>query len=143
MVRNPMDRALSAFKIWNKHPEMLLREAEVFYKKLNQVADRVDCLVYYEDLVRRPEQELWRVMGALGLSDSKVQLSDIRNQNGQEYRPESAVLVDTTGNHKVGTSFEGLYEDRIDIYKTQMSSNGFNVFKNTLSGIEILKRYFE
>lgn len=142
MIRNPMDRACSSQTIWKQDFSDHLSDSIAYYDKLTSLGDRVDAIVYYEDLVTQPIEQIRLLAKTLGIPSRTLKIDSLLHQDGSPYRNESAALVATDGTHKKGRKFEGFYTNRIGIYESEMSAEWISIFKERLSEYLLLERYF-
>lgn len=142
-IRNPMDRACSAEKIWQKGHEKSIGAFEVFAGRIEAMWSQIDSIVFYEDLVTRPQEVVGQLLSDLGHPRSFVEVVDLRHQDGGQYRNEKADLVDTVGSHKIGEQFSGFYDQSIGRYRREMDESLIDSYCRIMEKFPFLHRYLE
>lgn len=144
ILRNPLDRACSAKKTHSWSWADSLESTVQYCTNLSRVAadDRVHVL-YYEDLIENPAEELLAVFDMLDqdISRDELVLDELYGQDGEQYRAESADLVDEHGTHKVGEQTTQLYTSSIHRFKEEMPETQIERYRRELAGVPFLDRY--
>jgi hypothetical protein len=144
ILRNPLDRACSAKKTHSWTWADSLESTVKYCTNLSRVAseDRVHVL-YYEDLIEDPAEELLAVFDMLDqdISRDELVLDELYGQDGEQYWAESADLVDEHGTHKVGVQTTQLYTSSIHRFKEEMPETQIERFRRELAGVPFLNRY--
>jgi hypothetical protein len=142
IIRNPLDRACSSKKTHSWSWAESLRSTLSYFEHLEAMRDhpRVHIL-YYEDLVADGVSELKDVYDTLDTSLTDVNTDSLRGQDGEQYRAESADLVDEHGTHKVGEPTNELYTKSINRYEEEMPQSVLKKFRQKLSTVPLLERY--
>ena len=141
IIRNPMDRAISDYKIFGESYNRALMYTDNYGKILDETKNiKNHILVYFEDLVTNVYHELERVYNFFGLSPDTFNL-DLTQQSGEEYHVETCDLTDQGKKHTDGEKFIGLDESKINKWKKSLNQEFIDKFSDILNKHEVYKRY--
>lgn len=142
ILRNPMDRACSYQLAHGVSIEKSLEMSTVFYDKLEQVKNnnRVHIL-YFEDLIYDPGNELSDLLTFLGETRDDLNLTNLVDQSGEPYQVETADLVKDGKSHKHGQEFVGYDDSSIGRHQDEMSNEVIARYKEAHSPYPLAARY--
>jgi hypothetical protein len=141
IIRNPMDRAISDYKVFGESYNKALMYTDNYGKILDETKNiKNHILVYFEDLVTNVKQELKRIYNCLSLSPETFNL-DLKQQSGEEYRVESSDLIAHGKNHTYGEKFIGLDKSKIGKWKQELNQEYIDKFSYILNKHQVYKRY--
>jgi ethanolamine utilization protein EutQ (cupin superfamily) len=141
VVRNPMDRALSAKKAFNwTYDESIKASLDFSEKLISHLAVKNHHVIYFEDLLAEPETEVLKLYEFLGVKVDNVNFQ-LRQQSGKPYVVETSDLVSEGKKHTDGVDYNGFDKSVIDKYKSQMTEDEIRLFLEALSNNAIYNRY--
>jgi hypothetical protein len=142
VIRNPLDRALSAHKSHRWNIEDSIENTEKYITGLENTHWCKNLyIVYYEDLVKKPYEVFQELCEFLGIKID-VSLDTLYGQDGSSYRSESSRLVERGKSHKEGEAYSGIYTKSINRYLTEFDDVTIARFKDRLQEHQLLARYF-
>jgi|GEM_PF-3723542 len=141
VVRNPMDRALSAKKAFNWSYDESVKATSEYSKKLTDVLDLPNHhVIYFEDLISNPVKVIAELYEFMGLSLSEINL-DLVQQSGQPYLVETSDLVMEGKKHTHGREFSGFDKKMIGKYRSEMMERDLIKFDGIFDEFNVLSRY--
>ena len=143
IIRNPLDRALSSHKKHGSSYGDSLKNCKKYTKKLETVKNNNNfILIYYEDLVKNPKKTLAHIYEKMGTTLPKINTEKIYGSNNKIYIPQrSEMKTKKKDGYHVGEKYNGIYNDKVNIYQNTMNQKCINNFKDSLSFSEIYKYY--
>ena len=143
VIRNPLDRALSSFK---KHrwtiDDSLISTIE-YTKKIESIKHKDNFIqIYYEDLITKPEATIKYIYQKMGIKLDTIELNSIKGSNGNSFIPQpSSLSGDKVDGYYEGDTFNGLYTNKIDGYKTSVDNKWIPIFRTALGFSKIYDYY--
>lgn len=147
IIRNPLDRAYSSLEKHGWSLEDSLHNTISFATKLQSVVDNKQFyLLYYEDLVQSPNQEMKNILDFINVENKDINLRNIKGSNGKDFIPQSSEMsgrLKKSDGYIQGKKFDGIYNKQVDRYKKYPDSDiAYNQFKSALVGFQQYERYF-
>lgn len=142
VVRNPMDRALSAKKAFNWTYDESIEATKRFGSILEQTQKAENHhLIYFEDLIQSPTEIIGELYQSLGLSLEDINFNLVQ-QSGKDYMIETSDLIQDGMSHTSGKEHSGFDPKMINKYKREMSGNEVDMFRAALKDQKLFARYF-
>jgi hypothetical protein len=142
VVRNPMDRALSAKKAFNWTYDESIEATKRFGSILEQTQKAENHhLIYFEDLIQSPTEIIGELYQSLGLSLEDINFNLVQ-QSGKDYMIETSDLIQDGMSHTSGKKHSGFDPKMINKYKREMSGNEVDMFRAALKDQKLFARYF-
>jgi len=120
VVRNPLDRSVSAMKTHQWSFRSCLRAAESYASKYEIISkmfpDRF-LTIHYEDIIDNPEYEMKQFFEKINMTIDDVELKNLKGPNMDPYRSEGWRTSKTKGSHRKGEGFSRFYSKSIGQYK--------------------------
>ena len=146
MIRHPLDRAHSSLE---KHGWTLkdsLDNTVSFATKLQSVANNKQFhLLYYEDLVQEPKNEMKQILDFINVNNRDINLENIKGSNGQDFIPQSSEMSSSlrkADGYFKGKKFDGIYSKQVGRHKKHHNLDTYNQFKKSLERFPQYERYF-
>ena len=146
MIRHPLDRAHSSLE---KHGWTLkdsLDNTVSFATKLQSVANNKQFhLLYYEDLVQDPKNEMKQILDFINVNNRDINLENIKGSNGQDFIPQSSEMSSSlrkADGYFKGKKFDGIYSKQVGRHKKHHNLDTYSQFKKSLERFPQYERYF-
>nr|WP_320166846.1 sulfotransferase [uncultured Methylophaga sp.] len=142
VVRNPMDRALSAKKAFHWTYEESIKATKRFGDNLEQTLKAKNHhLIYFEDLIQSPKEIIDELYKSLGLALEDINFN-LLQQSGRDYMIETSDLIHDGMCHTSGKKHIGFDPKMINKYRREMSANEVDIFYAALKDQKLFARYF-
>jgi len=141
VIRNPMDRALSSFKAFNQSYDDSVECTKSHAQKLEKVSKNCrHYIIYYEDLILNPEEEIRKLFEFFGQEDMEVNFS-LKGQSGDPYKIETSDLISEGKKHTEGIEYKGFDVGMLNKYKSEMDEATIRKFSLVIDSFSMLERY--
>ena len=143
IIRNPLDRAISSHKKHSSPYEDSLKNCIKYTKNLEKIKNNDNfILIYYEDLVKNPEKTLRYIYEKMSVTLPQIETENIYGSNNKIFIPQrSEMKTEKKDGYHVGKKYNGIYNDKVNIYQNKMSQKYIDKFKDSLSFSEIYGYY--
>lgn len=143
IIRNPMDRALSAKKTFNWTYDQSIKATLEYSRKLEKTIKKKNHhLIYFEDIILYPEQTIKNLYSFLELPTESINF-DLVQQSGKPYKIETSDLISEGKKHTQGTVHNGFDKNMINKFEIEMTSSDIDKFYSQLHDTQFLSRYFQ
>ncbi len=144
IIRNPYDRSRSNMITHSWSPTKCIRLTDMYGKKLMELQNHPQFIyIYYEDLVKDPENVIKEIYKKIGVKLENIELSKLIGADNKLYKNQGSNVKQNKGDHRKGEDYQGIHSNSVGKAKEIIKEDSYLSFglNNIINKYPIYNRY--
>ncbi len=143
IIRNPYDRSRSNIITHKWSPNKCIELTDIYGKKLMKLQNHPQFIyIYYEDLVKDPENVIKEIYKRIGVKLENIELSNLIGADNKPYRNQGSDVKKKKRDHRIGEKFQGIHNKSVGNGEKTMVNNYLKTgLKSVINKYPIYHRY--
>ena len=86
--------------------------------------------IYYEDLVKDPENVIKKIYKKIGVKLENIELTNLIGADNKPYRNQGSNVKQEKGEHRIGEKFQGIHVNSVGKAKNRIIQKTYDPFNN-------------